>query len=270
MCSTCTVKKRFDLDESLSSIIGLGKLKKDIKALAHSIQLDHLRGLPEQLPLHMIFRGNPGTGKTSIARLMAQFLKAVGYLPTDNLIEVQRSDLVAEYVGQTAIKTKAVISKARGGVLFVDEAYRLSSSEGKDFGPEAVEELMSVMNDRDLVIILAGYPPHMEQFVKLNPGIPRRIRYTFDFADYSPSELAEITLRYITKRGFQAEGENLPEYIRNFIPPETLRRANGGVAEYIFRGAKRSLDDRTPPGTKSPSILLTQEDLKRGCQAVQM
>ena len=150
----------------------------------------------------MMFLGNPGTGKTSIARLVAGVLRDVGRLPRGQLHEVQRSDLVAGYVGQTAQKTKTEIEKAMGGVLFVDEAYRLAPKEGgKDFGMEAIDELMAVMNDGDPIMIFAGYVKEMEEFTNSNAGFARRVQRVFHFADYTERQLAQIAMIMIKKKG---------------------------------------------------------------------
>ena len=147
---------------------------------------------------HMVFRGSPGTGKTHAARLIAQLLKELGYVHGD-IVEVQRADLVAGYVGQTALKTRAVINRAKGGVLFVDEAYALtpgsSASSGRDFGAEAVQELMRDLTSGDPVVILAGYPREMERFLGVNPGLSRRFQVRFTFMDYAIGQLASIFVK---------------------------------------------------------------------------
>ena len=146
--------------------------------------------------MHMVFTGNPGTGKTTIARVIAKILFDIGIIHENKLIEVERKDLVGEYQGKTAIKTFDVIDKAMGGVLFIDEAYSLSpkTSGNSDFGDEAIATLIKAMEDHkdQLVVIFAGYKDEMKTFIDSNPGIASRIGYTFDFKDYTPDELVKI------------------------------------------------------------------------------
>ena len=167
-------------------------MKAEVHAQAQLLRVAGLRrdaGLAtSDITRHLVFVGNPGTGKTTVARLVAEIYRATGVLPTGHLVEVDRSELVAGYVGQTAIKTAQVIDSAVGGVLFIDEAYALADD---DFGSEAVETLVKGMEDHreDLVVIVAGYPAPMEQFVSVNPGLRSRFRKTITFADYSVDEL---------------------------------------------------------------------------------
>ena len=157
--------------------------------------------------LHMVFTGNPGTGKTTIARIMAKMLYDMGVIKENKLIEVERKDLVAEYLGQTASKTGDVIDKAMGGVLFIDEAYSLCQGPQNDYGREAVSTLIKAMEDHkgEFVVIFAGYKKEMQDFFELNPGILSRIGYKFDFQDYSTPELIEIFYRKIGKMGFTCD-----------------------------------------------------------------
>lgn len=189
------------LEIQLNQIVGLEDLKEQIRRFYRGVLLDKLRrqrGLNVGSSgghYHMIFQGNPGTGKTSLARLMAKLLHRVGIAPKDTLVEVQQEQLVAGYVGQTATKTQKVIDEAVGGLLFIDEAYRLSQGGGSnDFGKEAIEQLMSAMNespDKAPIMVFAGYPVDMEKFMAQNDGLYRRIPYTFKFSNYSCSELAD-------------------------------------------------------------------------------
>lgn len=264
----------FDLEAELESIVGMAELKEAVRDLQHQIRLDMRRGVLEsKSPLHMIFTGNPGTGKTSVARLMAKMLHHIGYLETPRLVEVQRADLVAEYVGQTAIKTKRVIRAARGGVLFVDEAYRLCNTTGKDFGPEAIEELMAVMTDSDIVVILAGYPSEMQDFVETNPGLFRRIRCVFHFPDYDCKDLAEIFMKYVEKRKFDIERgvknvEAMSKLFEMHTTPEQRARMNAGIVEHIFEGAKKALDRSIHPDDPNPSVTLCKSHIIDGMRGV--
>jgi SpoVK/Ycf46/Vps4 family AAA+-type ATPase len=166
------------------------------------------RGLKQVLPSpHLVFTGNPGTGKTTVARHIGQLYKALGLLRSGHVVEANRSTLVAAYVGQTALKTRAVCESALNGVLFIDEAYSLMGT-GNDYGPEALEELMTFMenNRGKFVVVLAGYPEEMEQLLTSNPGLRSRFDITVDFPDYSDEELMRIFLGIVEENDYRLEG----------------------------------------------------------------
>jgi probable Rubsico expression protein CbbX len=180
-------------------LIGLVPVKTRIREVAALLLVERARRLmgiePEPPSLHMCFTGNPGTGKTTVARRMAQILHRLGYVRRDHVVNVTRDDLVGQYIGHTAPKTKELIKKAMGGVLFIDEAYYLYRPENeRDYGQEAIEILLQVMEDNrdDLVVILAGYRERMDVFFKSNPGMASRIAHHIDFPDYSADELYRI------------------------------------------------------------------------------
>ena len=236
----------------LNSLVGLEVVKEEIENLVNLLRVQQMRkelGLSNAgTSRHMVFYGNPGTGKTTVARLIAGIYGELGLLPTGQLVEVDRSGLVGGYVGQTAIKTKEVIDQAVGGVLFVDEAYTLTQNKGQnDFGPEAVETILKAMEDyRDeLVVIVAGYTELMKDFLKTNPGLTSRFNYFIEFPDYTPEELVEI-LKTMCKKNeytlspeaeakaleiFTARCENKPENfanareVRNFLEKAMLKHA---------------------------------------------
>ena len=189
------------LEELLSELegyIGLTTVKEQVDQLVSWVKVEKLRkehNLPQSdLSLHMVFSGNPGTGKTMIARLLSQIFHSLGILSKGQLIEVDRGDLVAGYVGQTAIKTKEVIDKAMGGVLFIDEAYALTNRGENDYGSEAVDTLLKAMEDHrdDLIVIVAGYIEPMQKFLHSNPGLESRFNRFIDFPDYTLDEMMAI------------------------------------------------------------------------------
>src|SRR3984957_13503473 len=191
------------IDDIIASVnrelVGLAVVKQRIEEIAALLLVDRARrrfGLTAPRPnLHMCFTGAPGTGKTTVALRMAQLLHRLGYIETPSLVHAMRDDLVGEYIGQTAPKTKRVLERAKGGVLFIDEAYYLyRGNDSKDYGQEAIEVLLQVMeNDRDqLVVILAGYKDRMEVFFESNPGMRSRLAHHLDFASYDIDELTAI------------------------------------------------------------------------------
>lgn len=232
-------------------LIGLIPVKTRIREIAALLLVEKVRqqlDLSSESPsLHMNFTGNPGTGKTTVALRMAEILHKLGYVRHANLVSVTRDDLVGQYIGHTAPKTKEVIKKAMGGVLFIDEAYYLYRPENeKDYGQEAIEILLQIMenNRDDLVVILAGYKNKMDQFFQSNPGMRSRIAHHIDFPDYSPEELLQISKLMLAAQNyrFSEEGEKaFNEYIvlrmqqphfanarsiRNALDRSRLRQAN--------------------------------------------
>jgi len=208
------IYKKESVEESLNSIIGLESVKNKLKDFEKYMIFTN-QAMASGLDImssnmHMIFTGNPGSGKTTIARIMAKMLFDMGVLKENKLIEVDRKDLVGQYIGQTAPKTSEVIEKAMGGVLFIDEAYSLVPKDSsRDYGQEVISTLIKAMEDKkgEFVVIFAGYKDEMKSFVDSNPGIASRIGYTFDFPDYSAKELFEIFKMKITKMGFNLSND---------------------------------------------------------------
>ena len=213
-------EKKPDFDElmaQLDSLVGLDDVKKDIKNLMNLVKVRRLRkenGLPiPPMSLHMVFMGNPGTGKTTVARIISGLYAAIGVLEKGQLIEVDRSGLVAGYVGQTALKTQEVIKSALGGVLFIDEAYSLASGGENDFGREAIETILKAMEDHrdELIVVVAGYDGPMEKFINSNPGLQSRFNKYFYFPDYNGEQLLYIFKGQCKKNGYalteEAEAE---------------------------------------------------------------
>jgi probable Rubsico expression protein CbbX len=197
-------------DELEHDLVGLAPVKQRIRDIAALLVIDKLRlnqGLAAQSPsLHMSFTGNPGTGKTTVALRMAQILHRLGYVRKGHLVAVTRDDLVGQYIGHTAPKTKEVLKKAMGGVLFIDEAYYLYRPENeRDYGQEAIEILLQVMENQrdDLVVILAGYQDRMDTFFRSNPGMSSRIAHHIEFPDYSHDELLLISDRMLATMSYR-------------------------------------------------------------------
>ncbi len=249
------------LDKLDRELIGLKPVKTRIHETAALLLVDRVRkqmGLTAGAPsLHMCFTGNPGTGKTTVALRMAEILHRLGYVREGHLVSVTRDDLVGQYIGHTAPKTKEVIKKAMGGVLFIDEAYYLYKPENeRDYGAESIEILLQVMenNRDDLVVILAGYKDRMDKFFHSNPGMRSRIAHHIDFPDYSADELIAIAKLMLAEQNyrFSAEGEKaFGEYIRlrmtmeHFANARSVRnaldRARLRQANRLFAGGKKNL-----------------------------
>lgn len=239
------------LDKLDRELVGLKPVKTRIRETAALLLVDRLRnslGLCAGAPsLHMCFTGNPGTGKTTVALRMAEILHRLGYIRRPEVVSVTRDDLVGQYIGHTAPKTREVLKKAMGGVLFIDEAYYLYKPENeRDYGQESIEILLQVMeNDReDLVVILAGYKDRMDQFFQSNPGMSSRVAHHLEFPDYMPDELLAIARLMVEQQqyGFSEDGEaafreylerrmRMPRFanarsVRNALDRARLRQAN--------------------------------------------
>lgn len=211
------------LKAELNELIGLAGVKREVNNLINMVTVHNLRkesGLKTvDMSLHMVFSGNPGTGKTMIARLMARIYRSLGVLSKGQLVEVDRSGLVAGYVGQTATKTSEVVKKALGGVLFIDEAYTLTSGKGEnDFGQEAVDTLLKAMEDQreDLVVIVAGYDGLMDKFIHSNPGLESRFNRYLHFDDYTIDEMMAI-LELQLKKGQYTLTDGARAAVRDYI-----------------------------------------------------
>lgn len=245
-------------------LVGLAPVKTRIREIASLLLIDRMRrgvGLNAAPPsLHMSFTGNPGTGKTTVALRMAEILHRLGYVRKGHLVSVTRDDLVGQYIGHTAPKTKEVVKRAMGGVLFIDEAYYLYRAENeRDYGQETLEILMQVMENQrdDLVVILAGYKDRMDGFFKMNPGMSSRIAHHIDFPDYAVDELVQISDLMLDQQQYQFSDEaramfreyivrrmQMPLFanarsIRNALDRTRLRQAN----RLVNAGGGISVDD---------------------------
>ncbi|HEX6023719.1 MAG TPA: CbbX protein [Solirubrobacter sp.] len=249
------------LAELDSELVALEPVKSRVREIAALLVVDRMRreaGLTSQPPsLHMSFTGNPGTGKTTVALKMAQILHRLGYVEKGHLVSVTRDDLVGQYVGHTAPKTKDVLKRAYGGVLFIDEAYYLHRPENeRDYGQEAIEILLQVMeNERDrLVVILAGYAAEMDAFFNANPGMASRIAHHIDFPDYTSAELMEIAQRMIERQDYRlspAAEQAFREYLdRRMRQPRFAngRSTRNAIDRARLRHATRLMSNGKAPG----------------------
>ncbi|CAJ2636821.1 unnamed protein product [Trifolium pratense] len=284
---TCseTKAKMDELEKELSNIVGLNDLKVQLRKWAKGMLLDERRralGLHvgTRRPPHMAFLGNPGTGKTMVARILGRLLHMVGILPTDKVTEVQRTDLVGEFVGHTGPKTRRKIQEAEGGILFVDEAYRLipmQKADDKDYGLEALEEIMSVMDSGKIVVIFAGYSEPMKRVIASNEGFCRRVTKFFHFIDFSSKELATIlhikmnnlaesSLLYGFKLHSNCSIETISALIERETTEKQRKESNGGLVDTMLINARESLDLRLSFDCIDTEELLTitLEDLEAG------
>jgi probable Rubsico expression protein CbbX len=258
------------LDDEL---VALDPVKQRIREIAALLVIDRLRediGLTTVRPsLHMSFTGSPGTGKTTVAMRMAEILHGLGYLETPRVVAVTRDDLVGQYVGHTAPKTKEVLKRAYGGVLFIDEAYYLHRPENeRDYGQEAVEILLAAMEaERDrLVVILAGYREPMEAFFQANPGMGSRVAHHVDFPDYSADELLAIAERMVTRAAYELDPEAqdaLRQYIeRRMARPRfaNARSIRNAIDRARLRHAAR-LFERVDPLSRDDLVTFDAADI---------
>ena len=263
------------LDELERDLVGLTPVKQRIRDVAALLVIDKLRlnlGLQAQTPsLHMSFTGNPGTGKTTVAMRMAEILHRLGYVRKGHLVAVTRDDLVGQYIGHTAPKTKEVLKKAMGGVLFIDEAYYLYRPENeRDYGQEAIEILLQVMENQrdDLVVILAGYKARMDTFFQSNPGMSSRVAHHLDFPDYGHGELLQIGDRMLAQMNysFGTEGrDTFGEYLTlRLVQPHfaNARSVRNALDRMRLRQASRLFADRDRELTATDLTTLLPQDIR--------
>ncbi|KWT94162.1 MULTISPECIES: CbbX protein [unclassified Variovorax] len=263
------------LDELDRDLVGLAPVKQRVRDIAALLVVDKLRmnlGLQAQMPsLHMSFTGNPGTGKTSVAMRMAQILYRLGYVRKGHLVAVTRDDLVGQYIGHTAPKTREVLKKAMGGVLFIDEAYYLYRPENeRDYGQEAIEILLQVMENQrdDLVVILAGYKDRMDTFFQSNPGMSSRVAHHLAFPDYSHDELLRIADQMLVSMtySFGEEGRaTFGEYIdRRLRQPHfaNARSVRNALDRVRLRQASRLFQQRDREFTREELTTIESSDIR--------
>lgn len=260
--------------KELDRLVGLKNVKDLIYEIYALLQINQCRrrmGLKtDHQVLHMIFKGNPGTGKTTVARIVGNLLREMGVLTKGHLVEVERADLVGEYIGHTAQKTREHVKKALGGILFIDEAYSLARGGEKDFGKEAIDTLVKAMEDHknDFVLILAGYSREMEMFINSNPGLPSRFPIQIEFSDYNIDELLEIADMMVEEREYKLSPQAKSKLKRHldkemnhpFRSFSNARYVRNVIEQSIRYQAVRLIRKESP--TRDELIRIGPEDLK--------
>jgi probable Rubsico expression protein CbbX len=263
------------IDELEGDLIGLAPVKSRIRDIAALLVIDKLRmnlGLQAQAPsLHMSFTGNPGTGKTSVALRMAEILHRLGYVRQGHLVAVTRDDLVGQYIGHTAPKTKEVLKRSMGGVLFIDEAYYLYRPENeRDYGQEAIEILLQAMENQrdDLVVIVAGYKDRMDAFFRSNPGLSSRIAHHLDFPDYPAGDLLRIADKMLERQNYRfgaGARAAFEEYLEHRIPQPhfaNARSVRNALDRARLRQASRLFADKEREFTRDDLATIAEPDIR--------
>ena len=265
------------LESAFADFVGLEAVRQEVFRQASYIQVQKLRAqqglrVPNWPSRHLVFLGNPGTGKTTIARIIAGLYQRLGILKTDKVVETDRSGLVAAYVGQTAIKTRALVESALGGVLFIDEAYALARESGQDFGHEAIETLLKLMEDHrdDLVVIVAGYTEEMDHFINANPGLASRFNRYINFPDYTPAELLKIFLNFCSRHSYELSSSThhgLQTIFGREIQVQRERFSNARYVRNLFEKIIEAQAQRVitlPNASKSDLQAILAADVEQG------
>lgn len=259
------VKLIDDAWHELEALVGLESVKQLVRELQAFIEIQKRRQqerlVSEPIVLHMIFKGNPGTGKTTVARILGKLFRAIGVLAKGQLIEVERADLVGEYIGHTAQKTRDQLKKAMGGILFIDEAYSLARGGEKDFGKESIDCLCKYMEDNkeNIILILAGYRCEMDNFLRVNPGLRSRFPIHLDFPDYTGRQLIEIAHEMLNKRQYRLAPAAEKELCRLLNSPGQDKNSYAGNARLVRNILEKSIRRQAVRLIRKP--ILTRDDL---------
>ena len=266
--------------EELNSLIGLESVKEEVTSLANFVRVQKQRqanGLKTaSISYHCVFTGNPGTGKTTVARILARIYKDLGIVKKGHLVETDRSGLIAEYVGQTAVKTNAVVDSALNGVLFIDEAYALLDGKGGGYGDEAIATLLKRMEDnRDsLVVIVAGYTDEMQRFVDSNPGLKSRFTRYISFPDYSSQELFDIFMSRMNKYSYKFDPDAERFLRQNLTETVAHKTRNFGNARYVRNLFEKTITNQAnrlgkkKDATPEELSQITLSDISEACKTV--
>lgn len=263
----------------LQGLVGLAQVKQHVREIQAFVEIQIKRGkaglASEPTGLHMIFSGNPGTGKTTVARLLGRLFKEMGVLPKGHMVEVERADLVGEYIGHTAQRTREVVKRALGGILFIDEAYSLARGGERDFGKESIDHLVRAMEEHrgELILILAGYPDEMDWFLRQNPGLRSRFALTIHFPDYTVDELMAIAEMMWQKRDYQLTPDARAALRQVLRGRGWLTQGNQGNARAIRNLVERSLRCQAlrlvgkPDPTREELMAITRADVEDAAAA---
>lgn len=261
-----------EIMQELNALVGLARVKKLIFEITAFIAIQKRRQrerlATEPQVLHMIFKGNPGTGKTTVARYLGRLFKEIGVLQKGHLVEVERADLVGEYIGHTAQKTREMVKKAIGGIMFIDEAYSLARGGEKDFGKEAIDALVKSMEDNkdSLIIILAGYQEEMQYFIDTNPGLRSRFPIQLSFPDYCIGELMDIADMMLKKRQYSLSN-SAREELRLLMERKTRSHEHSGNARLTRNIIERAIRTQAvrlhgnPSYTREELMTITRDDV---------
>lgn len=261
-----------EIRKELDSLVGLNNVKKHIGEIYAYMEIQKRRSREklhtESQVLHMVFKGNPGTGKTTVARILGRLFREAGILPKGHLVEVERADLVGEYIGHTAQKSREQIKRSLGGILFIDEAYSLARGGEKDFGKEAIDTIVKGMEDNkdNLIIILAGYREEMNKFMQTNPGLRSRFPIHIDFPDYTTDELLAIADMMLQQRQYKLSG-GAREELRMIIETMPKLHEHNGNARLVRNLIERAMRVQAvrlvdqEQITREDLMVLTREDM---------
>jgi len=275
--SVCDDQRVREIMQELHALVGLEGVKKLVAEIYAYVEIQRRRQkeklAAEPQVLHMIFKGNPGTGKTTVARIIGRLFKEAGILPRGHLVEVERADLVGEYIGHTAQKTREQIKKALGGILFIDEAYSLARGGDKDFGKEAIDVLVKGMEDHreNLILILAGYRHEMEWFVECNPGLRSRFPIQISFPDYTTADLLAIADLMLSKRQYVLSA-GAREELRQILEQERLKHEHSGNARLVRNLIERAMRQQAvrlvgrAHLSRQELMTISREDMERARQ----